>query len=153
MVSFCQSTRSYGYCVIVFVIAQSCITLLISFLILCLDAATHFYKKSSRSVRRSVRPFVPCYFRTTNMVIFEGKKSSKYFITNDTLSDDEAIGSDIPPHCNIPRGIYSIAVLVSFFFPSFCIFVREVLSRSWDAQKKLRHLLIRLSPPFDVFLR
>ena len=48
-----------------------------------LDATTHLYKRSCPCVRRSVGPwahgsmgpYVPCYFRTTNMAVFEGKKS------------------------------------------------------------------------------
>ena len=55
-----------------------------------LDATTHLYKWSCPSVRPSVRPYVPCYFRTTNMTVLEGKKSS-----NDTMSDDEVIASDV----------------------------------------------------------
>ena len=49
------------------------------------------------SVRRSVGPYVPRYFRTTNMAIFEGKRSSNDIMTNDTMSDDEVVASDVPP--------------------------------------------------------
>ena len=38
-----------------------------------LDAMTQFFKRFCPSVRS----FVPCYFQTTNMVVFEGKMSSK----------------------------------------------------------------------------
>ena len=48
------------------------------------------------SVRSSVRPYVPSYFRPTNMVVFEGKKSSNDIIINDTMSDDEVVASDVP---------------------------------------------------------
>ena len=36
-----------------------------------LDATTHLYKRSSPSVR----PYVPCYFRTTNVAISEDNKA------------------------------------------------------------------------------
>ena len=48
------------------------------------------------SVRRSVRPYVPCYFRTTNMAVFEGEKSSNNIIVSDTMTDDEVVASDLP---------------------------------------------------------
>ena len=62
-----------------------------------LDATAHLYKRSCPSVRRSVRPYVPRYFRTTNMAAFEDKKSSNDIIINDTMSDDEIVASDVPP--------------------------------------------------------
>ena len=49
------------------------------------------------SVRRFVRRSVPCYFRKTNMVIYEGKKSSNDIINNDTMSDDQVVASYVPP--------------------------------------------------------
>ena len=33
----------------------------------------------------SIRPSVPCYFRATNMAIFEGKKPSNDIINNITM--------------------------------------------------------------------
>ena len=39
-----------------------------------LDATTHLYKRSCPS---SVGPSVPCYFQTTNMTIFEGRKKER----------------------------------------------------------------------------
>ena len=45
------------------------------------------------SVGPSVRPYVPCYFRMTNMAVFEGKKSSNDIITNDTMNDDGVVAS------------------------------------------------------------
>ena len=43
-----------------------------------LDATTHLFKRACPSirlsVRLSVRPYVPCYFRMTNMAVFEGNK-------------------------------------------------------------------------------
>ena len=48
-------------------------------------------------VRPSVRPYVPCYFQTTNVAVSEGKKSSTDIIINDIMSDDEVVASDVPP--------------------------------------------------------
>ena len=48
-------------------------------------------------VRPSVRPSIPCYFRTTNMAIFEDEKSSIDITNNDTISDDEVVASYVPP--------------------------------------------------------
>ena len=39
-----------------------------------LDATTHIYKRSCPSVRRSVRPSVPCYFRMTKIEDFDREK-------------------------------------------------------------------------------
>ena len=47
----------------------------------------------------SVGPSVPCYYWTINMAVFESKKSSKDIKINDTISDDEVVASDVPPHC------------------------------------------------------
>ena len=47
-------------------------------------------------VRPSVSLSVPRYFRTTNMAIFESKKSLNDIINNGTMSDDEAVASDVP---------------------------------------------------------
>ena len=53
-----------------------------------LDATTHLYKRLCPSAgpyfRPSVGPSVPRYFRTTNMAVFEDKKSS-----NDTINNDK----------------------------------------------------------------
>ena len=62
-----------------------------------LDATTHLYKRSCPSVRRSVRPYVTRYFRTTNMAVFEGKKPSNDITINETISADEVVASDVPP--------------------------------------------------------
>ena len=62
------------------------------FSLLFLDATTHLYQRSCPSVR----PYVPCYFRTTNMAIFEGKKLSNDIINNGIMSDDEVVASDVP---------------------------------------------------------
>ena len=48
------------------------------------------------SDRPSVRPHVPCYFRTTNMAVFEYEKSSNDIAINNTMSDDEVVASDVP---------------------------------------------------------
>ena len=48
-------------------------------------------------VRPSVGTYVPRYFRTTNIALFEGKKSSNDIIINDTMSDDEQVASYVPP--------------------------------------------------------
>ena len=42
----------------------------------------------------------------TNVVVFEGKKSTNDFINNDTMSDDEEVASGVPPR-----------YLLSFLFP------------------------------------
>ena len=67
-----------------------------------LAAATHLYKRSCPSVRRSVGPYVPYHFRTTN--------SSNKVRINDTMSDEETVATDVPSlylfftsfslHCN-----------------------------------------------------
>ena len=62
-----------------------------------LDATSHLYKRLCPSVRRSVRPSVPSYFRTTNMANFECEKSSTDIINNGTMSVDEVVASDVPP--------------------------------------------------------
>ena len=49
------------------------------------------------SVGPSVGPSVPYYFRTTNMTIFEGEKSSNDITINDTMSDDKVVASYVPP--------------------------------------------------------
>ena len=48
-------------------------------------------------VRRSVRRSIPCYFRMTNMAVFEETKSSKDIKSNDTISEDEVLAFDVPP--------------------------------------------------------
>ena len=58
-----------------------------------LGATTHIYKRLCPSVVPSVSPFVPCYFWTTNMAVFECNKSSNDIITNVTISDDEVVAS------------------------------------------------------------
>ena len=54
-----------------------------------------------RSVRRSVGPYlgplVPCYFRTTIMAVFKGKKTSNDIKKNGKMSEDEVGASDVPP--------------------------------------------------------
>ena len=78
-----------------------------------LDTTTHLYKRSFPSDRPSVRPSVhpsvrltvcpsvgpsvPRCFQTTNMAVFEGKKSSNDIIINHTISDDEEVVSAVPP--------------------------------------------------------
>ena len=69
-----------------------------------LDASAHLDKRSCPSVGPSVRRSVPRYFRTTNMAVFEGKKSSNDIINNDTISDDEVVASYVPP-----RYLFSIS--------------------------------------------
>ena len=53
------------------------------------------------SVRPSVGPSVgrsvSHYSKTTNVVIFEGYKSLNDMTINCTISDDEAVASDVPP--------------------------------------------------------
>ena len=48
------------------------------------------------SVGPSVRRSVPSYSRTTNLTIFEGRKSSNDITNNDTMSDD-VVASYVPP--------------------------------------------------------
>ena len=50
-----------------------------------------------RSVRWSVVPSVPCYFRKSNLAVFEGKKSSNDILNDSIMSDDEVVASDVPP--------------------------------------------------------
>ena len=57
-------------------------------------------------VHRSVGPSVPCYFRTTNMAVFEDKKSSNDIINNDTMCDDEVVASYVPPRYLFCTGVY-----------------------------------------------
>ena len=65
-----------------------------------LDATTHLYKRSCPSVYPSVPlsvgPSVPCYFKTANMAVFEGIKSSNDIQYN-TMSDDGVAASDVLP--------------------------------------------------------
>ena len=57
------------------------------------------------SIRGRVRPSVgpsvgwsvPSYFRTPNMAVFEGKKSSNDILNDGIMSDDEVVASDVPP--------------------------------------------------------
>ena len=48
-------------------------------------------------VRPFIRPSVLCYFRMTNMVLFEGKMSSNDIIFNNIKHNDEVVASDVPP--------------------------------------------------------
>ena len=48
-------------------------------------------------VRPSVGPSIPCYFRMTNMAVFEGRKSTNDFSNNDTVRDDEVVASYVSP--------------------------------------------------------
>ena len=52
---------------------------------------------------------VPCYFWTTNMAVFEGKKSLNDIIINDTMSDDEVVASDVPPRYLFPSSLVQSA--------------------------------------------
>ena len=54
------------------------------------------------SVRGRVRPSVQSYFRTTNMAVYEGEKSSTDIINSDTISDDA-----VPPRY-LFNGTYSL---------------------------------------------
>ena len=54
------------------------------------------------SVRPSVGPSVPRYFQTTNIAVFEGKKSTNDIKNNGTMSDDEVVASDVPPRYLFP---------------------------------------------------
>ena len=66
--------------------------------VLILDATMHLYKRLRRPlVHPFISPSVPCHFQTTNMAVFEGKKSSNDFIINDAMSDDRVVVSDVPP--------------------------------------------------------
>ena len=44
----------------------------------------------------SVGQSVPCYFRTTHMAVFEGKKTSNDITIKDTMSDDAVVASEVP---------------------------------------------------------
>ena len=61
-----------------------------------LDATTHLYKRLCPSVPMLVRSSVLSIFQTTNMAVFEGRKSSNDIIINDTLSDNGVVASDAP---------------------------------------------------------
>ena len=50
-----------------------------------------------RSVGPSAGPCMPCYYRTTNVAIFEGEKSSNEIKINDTIINDDVVTSDVPP--------------------------------------------------------
>ena len=63
----------------------------ISIVFAFLDATIHHVKKLCPSDRPSVRPNVPCCFRTTIMDVFEGKKSLYDFVINNTMSEDDLI--------------------------------------------------------------
>ena len=54
------------------------------------------YARSCPSVGPSLRRSVPCYFRTTNLAVFEGKKLSYKKIINETMIDDEVVASYVP---------------------------------------------------------
>ena len=45
----------------------------------------------------SVRRSVPSYLRTTNMAVFEDKKSLHVIINNDAMSDDEVVAFEVLP--------------------------------------------------------
>ena len=51
------------------------------------------------SVRPSVGPLVPCYFRSTIMAVFKGEKTSNDIKKNGTMSEeeDEEVVSAVPP--------------------------------------------------------
>ena len=54
------------------------------------------------SIHPPVHPSVLCYFRTTNMAVFDGKKLSNDIQINDTLSGDEVVASDGPRSTCLP---------------------------------------------------
>ena len=66
-------------------------------------------------VRPSVGPYVPRYFRTTNMAVFEGKKSSNDILNNGTMSADEVVASDVPPRYLLIKNL-SLSFLSHLFF-------------------------------------
>ena len=49
-----------------------------------------------RLVHPSVHSYVQCFFQTTNMAVFENKKSSNNIIINDAMSDNEVVAPDVP---------------------------------------------------------
>ena len=66
------------------------------------------------SVLLSVRPSIPCYLRTTSTW---GLKVINNIITNDTMSDDREITSDLP------RGTYLSLDFLPFFTAFFASFL------------------------------
>ena len=80
-----------------------------------LDANTHLYKSLCPSVGPSVGPYALCYFRKFNMTVFEGKKSLKDIVTNDTIKDDEVVISDVPPRYLLAL-CYVITIHLCIFF-------------------------------------
>ena len=101
---------------------------------LFLDATTHLYRRSCPSVRRSVRPSVPCYFRKAKIVDFKDGKSSNNIINNATMNDDEVVASYGPPrslltllndlafYCrwNHKRGDLLDLLFIMLFYPLSC---------------------------------
>ena len=78
---------------------------------LFLDATTSASRFVGPSVSPSVRRSVLCYFRMTNMAIFEDKKSSNDIINNDTMGNNEIVASYVPP-----RYLFSFVLLFFSFF-------------------------------------
>ena len=64
------------------------------------------------SVRLSVRRSGPCYFRKTNMAVFECEKSSNDIINNESMSDDEVVASYVPPRYLFLSIIFPWALLL-----------------------------------------
>ena len=61
-----------------------------------LDATTHLYKRSCPSVCPLVRPSVTCCFQTTNMVIFDRKKSYDIEINESTRMNSRILCTPAP---------------------------------------------------------
>ena len=79
-----------------------------------LDATTHLYKRWCPSVGPSVGPYVPRYFRKTNMADFEEKKSSNDIKNIGTISVDEVVASYVPP-----RYLLLLLLLLLFLWALF----------------------------------
>ena len=72
-----------------------------------LDATGYVYIRGH--VRPSVGPCIPHYFQTTNLGIFECRKSANDIIDNDKMSDDKVVSSDIPSR-------YLLGIELNWFF-------------------------------------
>ena len=63
----------------------------------------------------------PISYRTTNVAVFEGKKSPNDIINSGTMSDDEVVASDVIMYP-------AVLVFFSFSFSSFFYFLFSLIS-------------------------
>ena len=135
-----------------------------------LDAPSHLYKRSCPSLRRSVRPSVPCYFRT-NMAIFRCAVASLYEVESVRPSVRPSVRRSVCPvlfsmvKCTHTRrilcgvsglvfqlflGFLNLCVIIGFFFlRSMFSFSTEQPFFSSFLFSDVRFFLSRLSSPFN----